>query len=422
MADPLDPLAPPRRRARSVLLPAAAALAAAYGLYLLWQPRPLPVDVATVARGDLVQTVDEVGRTRVRDRYTLSAPIEGRLLRTPLRAGDRVAAGRTVVAEFAARPAPLLDARTQAEREAAIRRAEAAVAAAAARRSQAQAEANAAATEAQRVRTLHQDGLTSTAEREHADRDERVAAEGVRAAEFAVQVAEHERELARASRVPSALPDETPQAEPAPPPAPLALRSPIDGVVLRVHEESARALAAGAPILDVGDLRQLELVADFLTQDAVRVRPGMPVAVERFGALDAQGQSQRLQAVVQRVEPGGFTKVSALGVEEQRVAVVATPAGAVDDWQALGDGYRVELRIVVDERKDVLRAPVGALFRRGGGWAAFVVRDGRAREVAVQVGRTTAGHAEVLGGLAAGDVAVLYPSELLVDGAPVRPQ
>lgn len=375
MADPLDPLAPPRRRARSVLLPAAAALAAAYGLYLLWQPRPLPVDVATVARGDLVQTVDEVGRTRVRDRYTLSAPIEGRLLRTPLRAGDRVAAGRTVVAEFAARPAPMLDARTQAEREAAIRRTEAAV-----------------------------------------------AAEGVRAAEFAVQVAEHERELARASRVPSALPDETPQAEPAPPPAPLALRSPIDGVVLRVHEESARALNAGAPILDVGDLRQLELVADFLTQDAVRVLPGMPVAVERFGALDAQGQSQRLQAVVQRVEPGGFTKVSALGVEEQRVAVVATPAGAVDDWQALGDGYRVELRIVVDERKDVLRAPVGALFRRGGGWAAFVVRDGRAREVAVQVGRTTPGHAEVLGGLAAGDVAVLYPSELLVDGAPVRPQ
>lgn len=422
MVDPDDPLAPPRRRVRSVALPAAVALAAAYGLYWLWQPRPLPVDVATVARGDLVQTVDEVGRTRVRDRYTLSAPIEGRLLRTPLRAGDRVVAGQTVVAEFAARPAPLLDARTQAEREAAIGRAEAAVAAAEARRSQAQAEAHAAGAEAQRVRALRAGGAASEAELEHAERDDRVAAEGLRAAAFAVQVAEHERELARASRVPSALPDETPQAEPAPPPVPLALRSPIDGVVLRVHEESARALAAGAPILDVGDLRQLELVADFLTQDAVRVRPGMPVAVERFGALDARGQPQRLQAVVQRVEPGGFTKVSALGVEEQRVAVVATPAGPAADWQALGDGYRVELRVLVEQRKDALRVPIGALFRRGEAWAAFVVRDGRAREVAAQVGRATPGHAEVLGGLAAGDVVVLYPSELLVDGAPVRPQ
>jgi HlyD family secretion protein len=422
MVDPADPLAPPRRRVRSIALPVALALVAAYGLYLLWQPRPLPVDVATVARGDLLQTVDEVGRTRVRDRYTLSAPIEGRLLRTPLRAGDRVVAGKTVVAEFAARPAPLLDARTQAEREASIRRAEAAVAAAEARRSQAQAEANAAGAQAQRVRALRAGGAASEAELEHAERDDRVAAEGLRAAAFAVQVAEHERELARASRVPSALPDETPQAEPAPPPAPLALRSPIDGLVLRVHEESARALAAGAPILDVGDLRQLELVADFLTQDAVRVRPGMPVAVERFGALDAQGQPQRLQAVVQRVEPGGFTKVSALGVEEQRVAVVATPAGPTVDWQALGDGYRVELRVLVDERKDALRVPTGALFRRGEAWAAFVVRDGRAREVAVQVGRTTPGHAEVLGGLAAGDVVVLYPSELMVDGAAVRPQ
>jgi HlyD family secretion protein len=202
----------------------------------------------------------------------------------------------------------------------------------------------------------------------------------------------------------------------------LALRSPADGVVLRVHEESARALAAGAPIVDVGDLRQLELVADFLTQDAVRVRPGMPVAVERFGALDAQGRPQRLQAIVQRVEPGGFTKVSALGVEEQRVAVVATLTGPAADWQALGDGYRVELRIAVAETKDVLRVPVGALFRRGEAWAAFVVRDGRAREVAVDVGRMTPSLAEARAGLSAGDVVVLYPSELMVNGAAVRPQ
>jgi HlyD family secretion protein len=417
-----DPLAPPRSRPAARLLLAALAVGAGYGLYVMWQPRPLPVDVATVARGDLVQTVDEVGRTRVRDRYTISAPLDGRLLRTPLRAGDRVVAGQTVVAEFAARPAPLLDARTQAERDAAIRRADAAVAAAEARQDQAQAEARAAASEAQRVRTLAAEGAASEAQREHADRDDRVAAEGLRAAAFAVLVAEHEREVARASRVPSSLADETPQAEPAPPPAPLALRSPIDGVVLRVHEESARALPAGAPILDVGDLRQLELVADFLTQDAVRVRPGMPVAVERFGALDARGQPQRLQAVVQRVEPGGFTKISALGVEEQRVAVVATPTGPAADWQALGDGYRVELRIAVAEQKDALRVPVGALFRRGEAWAAFVVRDGRAREAAVQVGRATPAFAEALAGLIAGDQVVLYPSELLVDGAPVRPQ
>jgi HlyD family secretion protein len=417
-----DPLAPPRSRPTARLLLAGLVAAAGYGLYAMWQPRPLPVDVAAVARGDLLQTVDEVGRTRVRDRYTISAPLDGRLWRTPLRAGDRVRRGETVVAEFAARPAPLLDARTQAERDAAIRRADAAVAAAEARRRQADAEAATTAAEAQRVRTLLTQGTASQAQLDHAERDERVAAEGVRAAAFAVQVAEHERAVAAASRVPTAMPDETPQAEPAPPPAPLLLRSPIDGVVLRVHEESARSLPAGAPILDVGDLRQLELVADFLTQDAVRVRPGMAVAVERFGGLDEAGRPVRLRAVVRRVEPGGFTKVSALGVEEQRVAVVADPDGDEEAWRAIGDGYRVELRIAVAETKGVLRVPVGALFRRGEAWAAFVVRDGRAREVAVDVGRTTPSLAEARAGLSAGDVVVLYPSELMADGAAVRLQ
>jgi HlyD family secretion protein len=238
----------------------------------------------------------------------------------------------------------------------------------------------------------------------------------VHAAELAVQVARHELELARASLLEPLADEVDPNVrrerddEKPEPQRRLQLRSPIDGRVLRVFEESARSLLAGTPILEVGDTDSLEIVADYLTQDAVLVRPGMPVRIEGWGGASA------LHGRVRVVEPGGYTKISALGVEEQRVDVVVDPAGDPADWKAFGDGYRVELRIVVDEAKDALLVPTGALFQRGGGWAAYVVEDGLARRRDVRLGKRGGLAAEVLAGLAEGEQVILYPSDLVADG------
>lgn len=422
---------------------------------LVWralQPQPVLVDVEAVRRDRLVVTVDDDGRTRVRERYTVSAPIAGRLLRTALEPGDPVQANATRLAEFAPVAASLLDARGRAEAEARLRRAEASVHEAEARREQVRAEAAFAESALQRTQELHAGQVLPTEQLEAAERDAERARAGLRAAEMAVRVALHERELAAASlrepapgdvgetrRTSGSTPD--PEARhggvhPVGSPARegpdagragarvLGLRSPIDGLVLRVFEQSARTLAAGEPILEVGNIGSLEIVADYLTQDAVRIRPGMRVLVQGWGGEDGDGEPLALEARVQRIEPSGFTKVSALGVEEQRVNVVVDPDGDVTRWATagLGDGFRVELRIVVWEEDGVLVVPTGALFRQAGAWAVFVVDDGRARLRRVALGRRGALEARVLEGLAEGDTVVLYPSELIGDGAPVEPR
>ena len=200
----------------------------------------------------------------------------------------------------------------------------------------------------------------------------------------------------------------------------LRIRSPISGRVLRVFEESSRPLASGAPILEVGNTGSLELVADYLTQDAVRVRRGMKVFVAGWGGRDESGEERILEATVRTVEPGGFMKISALGVEEQRVNVIADPVGDPAEWATLGDGFRVELRILLWEQSEVLRVATGALFRDREGWAVFRIEGDRAFRRSVKIGRRSALHAQVLGGLAAGDRVVLYPSDLLGDDQPVK--
>lgn len=403
-----------------------------------FRPTPIPVDVVPVSRGTLRITVDDDGYTRVRERYTISAPIRGLLLRTILNPGDPVLAGETLVAEFVPIAPELLDARMRGEAEARLNRAEAAYRQAGARKEQAEVDLRFAESELERIRQLHDDGVESEGRLDRAVRDERRALQGMRATEFGVQVAHYELELARASLVE----DATANVEVEPDPdqessavtdsfigrgdvyrdRKLPLLSPINGVILRVLEESARPLTAGTAILEVGNTDALEVVADYLSQDAVKVEPGMGVIVEGWGGEDSTGRERPLDGRVRVVEPGGYTKTSALGVEERRVNVIVDPSGDPREWAALGDGFHVELRIVLWEQDDVVIVPTGTLFREGDAWAAFVVEDGVARQRVLELGRRSALEAQVLGGLEVGDQVVLYPSGMLGDGTPVEPR
>jgi HlyD family secretion protein len=402
------------------LIGLAAAGLVLVGIWRAFQPTPVIVDLATLGRGPLEVTVDDDGRTRIRERYTVSAPLRGRVLRSPLEPGDPVRAGETLVAEFEPVPPGLLDARSRAEAEGRLARARAAILEVEARRAQAEADLDFAESELRRFRELVAGGIGAGDQLEAAERDARLRREALRAADFAVQVAAFEVEIAAA-----ALREPDPPAadgEPGtPPPRRHPLRAPIDGLVLRVHEESERILEAGTPIVELGDPRSIEVVADFLTRDAVRVRPGMPAAIVGWGGLTEDGREPALAARVRLVEPSGFTKISALGVEEQRVDIVLDPERDPAAWTALGDGYRVEVRIRIWSGEDLLRIPTGALFRHGEAWAAFAVdAAGRARLTPLRIGRRSGLEAEVLEGLEAGARVVLYPSALVTDGTPLE--
>ena len=408
-------------------------IAAAVGVLLVrsFRTAPVLIDAAEVHRGGLRVTVDDDGRTRVRERYTIDAPIAGRLVRTALDPGDEVEAGETVVAEFVPVAPTLLDVRSRSEAEARLGRAEAAVAEAEARREQAATDHEFEQDELERATELYEQGIRTREELDRAQYEERRTFQSLRAAELAAQVARYEVDVARASLVEVNAPEEGQDIDELrgggveiARDGRLFLRSPINGKVLRVFEESARALAAGTPILEVGATSSLEIVADYLSQEAVKVRPGMQVRIVGWGGEEPGGKERELEGRVRVVEPGGFTKVSALGVEEQRVNIVVDPVSsdeADDDlWAELGDGYRVELRIVLWEAEDVLVVPTGALFREGEAWSAFVVVDGVAERRDVALGRMNGLEAQIVDGLSEGDVVVLYPSELIGEGTPVE--
>jgi HlyD family secretion protein len=405
----------PRRR----WLWIAAGALAVLGLVRAFAPEPVLVDSALATRGPLSVTLDDDGRTRVRERYTVSAPIQGRLLRTTLDPGDPVRPAETVVAEFAPVAPTLLDARSRAEAQARILRAEARLREAEALREQAEADLKFAQAELTRARELRERDIQPLAAVEKAEREQRRATEGLRASSFGVQVARFELELARASLGEGAAPQPESSASKD---GTLQLRSPIEGIVLRIFEESARTLPAGAPILEVGSTRALEVVADYLSQDAVKIQPGMPALITGWGGEGQGGEERVLRARVRLVEPAGFTKVSALGVEEQRVNVILDPDGDPEIWSALGDGYRVEVRILLWEQQDVLRVPTGALFRDGESWAAFVIEGDRAVLRRLELGRQNGLQAQVASGLSQGERVILYPTELVRDGTTVEPR
>jgi HlyD family secretion protein len=364
------------------------------------RPESLQVETAAVARGPLRVTLDEEGRTRVRDRYVIVAPVTGRVGRIEVEPGDSVMAGSAV-----ARISPLpLDPRGREQAEAVLQAAQATRAAADAAVHQARAALIQARRNGQRVAALAAERALSPAEVEQAALAETTAVYGLSSAESRARAASHQVEEAR-----GALLAATGAAGPS---ATVTVRSPVCGSVLAVPERSERIVPAGTPLLEVGDCSQLEAVVDILTTDAADVLPGALMLVNPWG-----DERPALEARVRRVEPAAFTKISTLGVEEQRVNVIAdfasTPAG-------LGDGFRIEARIVVWEGTDVLQIPTSSLFRRADGWSAFVVEDGRARARAVSVGHRNAAVAEIMAGLTAGERVVRHPSDEIEEGVRVE--
>jgi HlyD family secretion protein len=388
-----------------------ATLAVLGALVIAFRPHPVAVETALVTRGAFEQTIDEDGKTRVRQRYTVSAPVAGMLQRIQLKAGDRVTQG-LLLATIAPSAPPLLDVRAEHEltervgaTEATQRRATAAVARAQAVRDQAQADV-------QRTRHLADRGLVSQSQLEQADLAFITASRELEAARQAEQAARYDVAVARA-----ALLHLRGGAAGAPEAQKLwQIVSPMQGHVLRVLLESAGVVAAGTPLLELGDAADLEVVVDVLTTDAVQIPPGTPVRIERWGV------DQPLEGRVRVIEPGAFTKVSALGVEEQRVNVIIDLISPFTQWHMLGDNYRVDARILVYSHDQALKVPTSALFREHQQWMVFVVHAGRALKRAVQVGRRNAVEAVVDTGVAEHDQVIVYPSDAVRDGVRVTPR
>ena len=375
---------------------------------LVWafRPQPVPVDLTVVDRGALMVTVDDEGETRVRDRYVVSAPVPGRMRRVELEPGDPVVAGRTVLVTFEPADPTLVDSRSRAQIEARVRAAEAAVGSARAETERSRTELEFAERELARYGELAEEGIASREQLDAAQRQARALEDAARSAEFRVRTAEHEREVARASLLQERASSGTL----------MRLYSPVDGVVLKRYQESEAVRMTGEPLMEVGDLSGLEIVSDLLSSAATQVRVGQRVRIEQWGG------EQPLAGRVRRVEPSGFTKISALGVEEQRVNVIVDFEEPREAREALGDAYRVEIRIVVSEREDVLKVPTSSLFRYEDGWAVFQVIDGAAVLQSVETGERNGLEAEVLGGVAAGDQVIMFPSDDVTDGVAVIPR
>lgn len=354
----------------------------------LW-PKPAPVETARVSTGKLRATVNEEGKTRIRQRYVVSAPVAGQVRRIPFKAGAEIIATQTVVAVIDPISPALLDARTRTL-------AEAKRDSAAAQLERAKAQQKFAASELHRNEKLYQEKTVSTQELEQIQWRETSAARELTAAEAALRQAE--AELLEFS-------NSTAASRP-----PIELHSPVTGRVLKVFEESSRAVVVGTPLLEIGDPNDLEVIIEALSRDGAMIQPGTPVELEQWGGPEP------LQATVRFVEPAAFTKVSALGVEEQRVYVVAdllTPPG---QRGSLGDNFRVEARIITWQKEQALKVPNGAIFRRGDQWSAYVVAGDRAELRSVKVGRASTTETEILEGLKEGDEVILYPGDRIKDG------
>jgi HlyD family secretion protein len=392
------------QRFKGLIILAAAVLAAlGWGFW----PRAQPVETATVAQRPLAITVEEEARTRVKERYVIHAPVAGFLRRIDLDVGDPASKDAAVAALDPMLPA-VLDPRSRAEAEARVASARAELQRREAGARQAEAEAELAASEFRRVEGLLERRLVSQREFDQAQADLRAREAARRAAASAVQVGRYDLEAARAALRYTAAGDGGKAV------GTVSLRSPVEGRVLKLHEESAGVVAAGQPLLEVGDPGELEVESEVLSKDAVRIEPGGQVLLERWGGEAA------LEGIVRTVEPTGFTKISALGVEEQRVRVIVDIVSPPAEWRRLGDGYRVEARFIVWEKPDALTVPTSALFRRDGGHAVFVVDGGRARVRPVVPGQGSGLLTEIVEGLEAGETVVVHPGEAIADGVRVR--
>lgn len=387
---------------RRIVLSLIAVLVA-WGLFQGFRPQPVEVDLGTATRAPLRVTIEQEGRTRVVDRYVINSPVSGYARRISLNVGDAVERDATLV-ELEPLRAEVLDVRRRAEAEARIAAAEASVSATQQRANAAASNADLAQKELKRVRALRVAGhVTASAEDRAASEAERNAAE-LRSAQFAVSTARHELAAARTTLKYSASGSSA---------NPVAVRAPVAGQVLKIPHKSEGTVASGQPLIEIGDPRALEVEVDVLSADAVRIHPGTRVVFKRWGGEGA------LEGVVRVIEPAGFTKVSALGVEEQRVWVIVSFTSPPVQWQRLGDGYRVEASFILWEANDVLQIPASALFRDGEGWAAFAVEQGKAVKRRMEIGQRNGLSAQVISGINAGVQVIVHPDDRVRDGASV---
>lgn len=388
-------------------------IAIAGGVVYAFLPQPVIVDTAVVTRGELQVTVNEDGRTRIKERYFVSTPLAGRLRRVDLDPGDSVVAGETVLATILPDTPGLLDPREREQAEARASAAEAAVNRAQVNIDSVQVARDVAEAQYERVRRLAERDAASEQQKEDATLAMRARQEDFRAAEFSLEIARYELEQAQSAlkRFDPAPDEETPTGD-----WHFEIKSPITGRVLRVLQESATVLPAGTQLIELGDPTNLELEIDVLSIDAVRIEPGDTIRLEHWGG------DEPLLGVVRLVEPSAFTKISALGVEEQRVFVIGDLATSDEQRSHLGDAFRFEARIVVWKGDDVLRVPTSALFRQGDDWAVFTIRDGQAEIRTIQLGQRNPDAAEVLGGLEEGEQVIIYPSDRVQAGISVAPR
>jgi HlyD family secretion protein len=374
--------------------------------WALW-PQPVPVDMAAIATGPLEVTVEDEGITRIREVYTVSAPIGGKLLRSPREVGDNVVADETLVAAIEPTDPTFLDVRSQRVNQAAVHAAQAAVDLAEAQIKQAKAQLEFARNDLGRAERLAASKTISDRALEKAKLDVDSAESAVASAVATLEVRRRELESARAHMIQPGQPTVRSAG------CCVEVRSPIDGRVLKIIAESEQVVQAGAPLLEIGNPHDLEIVVDFLSRDAVRIKPGQPARIESWGGETV------LNARVKRIEPTGFTKVSALGIEEQRVKVILDFTGPESEWRELGHGYRIIARVVVWHGEGTL-VPLGALFRQGESWAVFVVEHGRAQRRLVKIGERNLHAAHVVDGLKPGEQVVLHPSDRVADGVRVE--
>lgn len=387
------------------------ALAAVALVAWAFAPRPIEVEVSGVVKAPFQTTIDEDGKTRLRERYLVSAPLAGRLSRVTLREGDRVEAG-AVVAELTPMLSPMLDERTQRELQARLAVAQAQHDRVKVRGDAARIGLQQAKNDATRAEELATQGFVSLTKLEANRLAVDAAEKEVDAAGQERRVAEHEVAQARAALSALQGPQHGTRS--------FSVRSPVGGRVLRVLQVSESAVALGAPLMELGDTAALEIVSELLTTDALKVQQGSPVLIERWG-----GEGP-LSAQVRRVEPSAFTKISALGVEEQRVKVVIDITSPASSWAALGDGYRVGVRVVTLALTQAVQVPSSAVFPLPGGadgqaaFGVFRLEGSRARLTPVEIGARNGSHAWVRKGLAEGAVVVVYPPPAVRDGARVQ--
>jgi HlyD family secretion protein len=393
--------------AKGKLIAATAGLAALLGLVWAFTPRPFPVEAVEVKLGRFEQAIEDDGKTRVRERYVISAPIAGRMERVELDPGDLVKRGQVLAVLHPMVP-PLIDARAEGELRERVGAAEAAVARSVTAVERGRASLAKATADLERTQALAARSFVSRAQVERDELTVTINARELDALRFEQHAAQHQLELARAALARSRAGWHSGRGEK------LEIRSPVDGAVFRVPQENEAAIATGSALIELADPQALEVVVDVLSSDAVQIQAGARARLHHFGG------GRELEGRVRRVEPSAFTKVSALGVEEQRVNVIIDFVSPPAEWRSLGDGYRVDARIVIFAADNALTVPVGSIFRDGAGWAAFVIRDGVARKQPIELTRRSSTEALLTKGLAPGERVILYPAERVQDGTKVR--